>query len=65
MTQHYRGVRPATLVRVLEGTGESSSPYGEVDYVIAFERVQGIERMVTIGKVVPLTEEESRYRNKL
>lgn len=53
----YRGVRPASLIRVLEGNGVDI-PYEEVDYVIVFQGVAGLERQTTLGKVVPLTPDE-------
>lgn len=47
----YRGVRPATLVRVCEGDGTEERPYEEVDYVIVHENVAGLTRQKTLGKV--------------
>lgn len=52
---NYRGVKPATLVKVLEGKGTKDSPYQEVDYVIVYENIEGIVRQVTVGKVVPFS----------
>lgn len=59
-TIKYRGVKPATIVTVLEGNGKDV-PLELVQYVIVFENVGGMERQITLGKVVPLTEEEKSY----
>lgn len=53
----YRGVYPATIVSVLEGDGDRY-PYDEVDYVVVHNPVMGNSK--TLGKVVPLTEEEKK-----
>ena len=58
--QNYRGIKPANTLCVLEGNGTEESPYQNVIYVIVYEMVGGMERLVTIGKVVPLTEEEKK-----
>ena len=56
MKKNYRGIRPASIVIVLEGEGTIDSPYNEVEYVIVMEEIHGIIRPVTIGTVTPLTE---------
>lgn len=58
--QNYRGVRPATLVSVIEGDGKDV-PFHTVDYVVVFDVGDGIQRQITLGKVVPLTEEEVSF----
>lgn len=55
---NYKGVKPATIVTVAEGDGSIGNPYRTTDYVLMFENVQGIQRQITYGKIVPLTEEE-------
>ena len=49
---NYKGVRPATLVKVLEGDGSVEHPFEQVDYVIVNELEGGRTRPVTIGKVI-------------
>lgn len=61
---NYRGVRPATIIRILEGNGTEKNPYKNDDYVIQFEMINGIQRQITIGKITPLTEEEKKLFNK-
>lgn len=56
--QNYRGVKPAHIVVVLEGNGTKEHPWKEEQYVIAYENYGGISRLTTIGKIIPLTEEE-------
>lgn len=58
LPMNYRGIRPANLVTVLEGNGTPERPYQNVTYVLAYQDVEGLERLVTLGKLVPLTEEE-------
>lgn len=53
-TQNYRGVKPATLVKVLEGDGTIKDPYTEVNYVIVYEYVENEIRQITLGKVVEI-----------
>ena len=59
-TQNYRGVYPAEVVCVLEGNGDDI-PFEQVQYVLRFKQVGGISRAETVGKVVPLTEEEQKW----
>lgn len=59
--QNYRGVRPATVVVVKEGNGTEESPYKEVEYVIGFAEVCGIQRQITLGKITKLTQEEESW----
>lgn len=61
VTQHYRGTQPAVIVNVLEGNGTEEYPSQIVRYVLQVEEVGGISRPVTIGKIVPLTEEEKLW----
>lgn len=58
--QKYRGVRPAELVSVIEGDG-AEYPYQEVTYVLSCTEINGLVRSITIGKIVPLTEEEKSW----
>ena len=53
---NYKGIRPASIVMVLEGKGTPENPYREVEYVIVMEEVCGITRPVTLGTVTPLAE---------
>ncbi len=48
---NYRGIRPASVITVLEGEGTNNSPYEEVHYVVVIEEVCGIPRPITLGKV--------------
>lgn len=59
--QNYRGIRDALLVQVLEGNGSVERPYETVDYVVSQELVDGEWRFETIGRVVPLTEDERSW----
>lgn len=63
LIHNYRGVRPATLVSIKEGDGTPENPAHIVDYVTVFEEVAGLMRERTLGKVVPLTEEEKSWLN--
>ena len=63
MIQNYRGIKPAEIITVLEGDGEKI-PFDTTQYVIGYENVAGITRMITLGKLVPLTEEEKDWFNK-
>ena len=54
--QNYRGVQQATIVNVKEGDGTHEDPARVTKYVISFDGLDG--RYVTVGKIVPLTEEE-------
>ncbi len=56
----YRGLRSAFLIRVLEGDG-INVPFENVLYVAVYEKINGEVFPKTLGKVVPLTEEESRF----
>ena len=56
MTNNYRGIRPASLITVLEGDGTEEAPFTKVSYVIVMEQKCGTVRPVTIGMVAPLTE---------
>ena len=58
---NYKGVRPAEIVAVLEGDGTQENPYRQTDYVLEHVVVDGFTRMITAGKIVPLTEEERRF----
>jgi hypothetical protein len=51
---NYRGIKPASIVTVLEGNGTEDSPFTEVLYVIIMQDVRGLIRPVTIGKVTEL-----------
>ena len=53
---NYRGIRPANIVTVLEGKGTEESPYRNVEYVVAYENISGFSRMVTVGKIIPISE---------
>lgn len=64
MRKKYRGVKPATLVTVLEGKGTEEDPYQEVNYVITTEQICGLTRQVTLGKVVALEEPLSTLTDK-
>lgn len=59
--QNYRGVRPAMLICVLEGDGTAENPYKEVQYAATISWEDGIDRPVTLGKLVPLTDEEKSW----
>ncbi len=61
LTQHYRGTQPAIIVNVLEGYGTEEHPSQIVKYVLQVEEVGGISRPVTIGKIIPLSEEEQSW----
>ena len=63
LIHNYRGVRPATLVSIKEGDGTHENPAHIVDYVTVFEEVAGLIRQLTLGKVVPLSEEERSWLN--
>lgn len=54
---NYRGIQEANIVNVLEGKGTQENPYKHVRYVVSFEG----DRMITLGKVVELTEEERSF----
>lgn len=58
--QKYRGTKPAQIVIVLEGDGEKT-PFQEEKYVLEYQTVAGITRLVTVGKVVPLTTLEQKW----
>lgn len=58
--QNYRGVKPVEIVSVLEGNGKDI-PFKVVEYVIGYEETAGVTRMKTLGKIVPLTEEERKW----
>ena len=51
---NYRGIKPASIVTVLEGKGTEDSPFTEVMYVVAMEDVQGFIRPITIGKITAI-----------
>ena len=55
---NYRGIKPASVVVVLEGEGTQASPYKEEQYVVEFQNIAGLPRQITVGKIVPLTTEE-------
>ncbi len=57
---NYRGIQEANIVNVLEGKGTPDSPYEQVRYVVAFQNVGSIDRLITLGKIVELTEAERR-----
>ena len=61
--QNYRGIKPAEIIVILEGDGTPENPSYEAQYVVVFETVGGLSRMKTIGKVIPLTEEERNWFN--
>lgn len=54
--QNYRGVQQATIVNVKEGDGTREDPAIVTKYVILFDGLAG--RDITVGKIVPLTDEE-------
>lgn len=54
---NYRGIKPAAIVTVIEGDGVAV-PFAKVQYVLSFEDRFGISTPVTLGKIVPLSEEE-------
>lgn len=55
---NYRGIAPAYVVVVLEGDGSTERPYENVRYVLGHARVGGLDRLVTLGKITKLTENE-------
>ncbi len=55
---HYRGVKNAHLVGVLEGDGTEENPHIIVDYVLGV-RNDGV--LVTLGKLQPLTDKEKSF----
>lgn len=59
-TQHYRGIIPLMGVKVLEGDGDAR-PYQEVIYVLAEGSPIEGKKLATLGKLVPLTEEERKW----
>ncbi len=50
----YKGVRPALIVSVLEGSGTPEDPFHSVDYVIVNKDFAGFTRPYTLGRVEPL-----------
>lgn len=54
----YRGVKTAFLVGVVEGDGTSDNPMNLTEYVLAVSK-SGV--MTTLGKVVPLDENERQF----